>query len=90
MAKKSTTKSTTKTTTKTTTKLANSLAITTTSPATDKPELRIGLIGYGFMGRAHANAIRQVPHFFKTGRKPVLQAVAMARFGPLKPQRIET
>ena len=75
MAKKSTTKSTTKPANKPTSASANSLAITTTSPATDKPELRIGLIGYGFMGRAHANAIRQVPHFFKTGRKPVLQAV---------------
>jgi predicted dehydrogenase len=32
----------------------------------DEPRpLRIGLIGYGFMGRAHANAIRQVPHFFR-------------------------
>ncbi|MGA1043880.1 MAG: Gfo/Idh/MocA family oxidoreductase, partial [Phycisphaerales bacterium] len=38
-------------------------------------DLRIGLVGYGFMGRAHANAIRQVPHFFPGTRKPVLQAV---------------
>jgi len=37
--------------------------------------LRIGLIGYGFMGRAHANAIHQAGHFFPTGRRPVLQAV---------------
>ncbi|MBM4115855.1 MAG: Gfo/Idh/MocA family oxidoreductase, partial [Phycisphaerae bacterium] len=37
--------------------------------------LRIGLIGYGFMGRAHANAIHQAGHFFRTGRRPVLQAV---------------
>ena len=50
--------------------------ISTTAPATAKRELRIGLIGYGFMGRAHANAIRQQPHFFKDcTRKPVLQAV---------------
>ena len=26
--------------------------------------LRIGMIGYGFMGRAHSNAWRQAPHFF--------------------------
>src|SRR5499427_2123742 len=26
--------------------------------------LRVGLIGYGFMGKAHSNAWRQVPHFF--------------------------
>ncbi len=37
--------------------------------------LRIGLIGYGFMGRAHANAIHQASHFFKLDRRPVLHAV---------------
>src|SRR5437899_3271838 len=26
--------------------------------------LRIGMIGYGFMGKAHSNAWRQAPHFF--------------------------
>jgi len=26
--------------------------------------LRVGMIGYGFMGKAHSNAWRQVPHFF--------------------------
>src|SRR5437868_13808671 len=26
--------------------------------------LRVGLIGYGFMGKAHSNAWRQAPHFF--------------------------
>src|SRR5207302_3155536 len=26
--------------------------------------LRVGMIGYGFMGRAHSNAWRQAPHFF--------------------------
>jgi predicted dehydrogenase len=29
-----------------------------------KPPLRIGLIGYNFMGKAHSNAWRQIPHFF--------------------------
>lgn len=38
-------------------------------------ELRIGLIGYGFMGRTHANACQQVSHFFNPGVTPVLQAV---------------
>ena len=52
------------------------MAKKSTQPVVTKPELRIGLIGYGFMGRAHANAVRQQPHFFKgTTRKPVLQAV---------------
>jgi predicted dehydrogenase len=50
--------------------------ITTTEPGTAAGrELRIGLVGYGFMGRAHANAIRQAPHFFKSGRRPEIQAV---------------
>ena len=26
--------------------------------------LRIGMIGYGFMGRAHSNAYRKVNNFF--------------------------
>ena len=36
--------------------------------------LRIGMIGYGFMGRAHSNAYRQVSQFFNLKHKPVLQA----------------
>ena len=38
--------------------------------------LRIGMIGYGFMGRAHTNAYRQVGPFFpELEHRPVLQAV---------------
>lgn len=37
--------------------------------------LRIGLIGYGFMGRTHSNAYRRVPNFFDLEYTPVLQAV---------------
>jgi predicted dehydrogenase len=37
--------------------------------------LRIGLIGYGFMGRAHSNAFRKVGNFFDLKHQPVLQAV---------------
>jgi predicted dehydrogenase len=36
--------------------------------------LRIGIIGYGFMGRAHSNAYRKVGHFFDLKYEPVLQA----------------
>ncbi len=36
--------------------------------------LNIGLIGYGFMGRAHANAYRQVSQFFDLDFTPVLKA----------------
>ena len=38
-------------------------------------ELRIGLIGYGFMGKAHSNAYRRVPNFFNLDYTPVLKAV---------------
>ncbi len=37
--------------------------------------LNIGLIGYGFMGRAHSNAYRKVNHFFDLDYQPVLKAV---------------
>jgi predicted dehydrogenase len=37
--------------------------------------LRIGMIGYGFMGRAHSNAYRRVNNFFDLEHEPVLQAV---------------
>lgn len=36
--------------------------------------LNIGMIGYGFMGRAHSNAYRQVSQFFSLERRPVLKA----------------
>src|SRR5947208_16912062 len=41
-------------------------------------ELNIGLIGYGFMGRAHSNAFRKVNQFFPLEYQPVLK-VACAR-----------
>src|ERR1043166_394293 len=37
--------------------------------------LRIGIIGYGFMGRTHSNAFKQVPQFFNLDRTPVLKAI---------------
>lgn len=40
-----------------------------------KKQIRIGLIGYGFMGRAHSNAYAQVGHFFPSNYELVLQAV---------------
>ena len=36
--------------------------------------LNVGLIGYGFMGRAHANAYRKVSNFFDLEYRPVLKA----------------
>ena len=38
-------------------------------------ELRIGMIGYGFMGKAHSNAYAQANHFFPSGIKPVMKAL---------------
>src|SRR5262245_30953636 len=40
-----------------------------------KKPLRIGLVGYGFMGRAHSNAFLQAPRFFDLPYQPVLKAV---------------
>jgi len=37
--------------------------------------LNIGMIGYGFMGRAHSNAYAKVNHFFDLEYRPVLKAV---------------
>jgi predicted dehydrogenase len=42
--------------------------------------LNVGMIGYGFMGRAHSNAYRKVSNFFDLEYRPVLQA-ACARNG---------
>jgi predicted dehydrogenase len=36
--------------------------------------LNIGIIGYGFMGRAHSNAYRRVNNFFDLEYRPVLKA----------------
>src|SRR5258705_8030602 len=38
-------------------------------------QLRVGLIGTQFMGKAHSNAWSQVNHFFDTPTKAVLAAV---------------
>lgn len=37
-------------------------------------ELRIGMIGYGFMGRTHSNGYNRVSNFFDLEYKPVLKA----------------
>ncbi len=37
--------------------------------------LNIGMIGYGFMGRAHSNAYRKVNNFFALEHRPVLKAI---------------
>lgn len=39
-----------------------------------KKKLNVGMIGYGFMGRAHSNAFRKVSNFFDNEYAPVLKA----------------
>jgi myo-inositol 2-dehydrogenase/D-chiro-inositol 1-dehydrogenase len=46
-----------------------------------KTKLNIGLVGAGFMGRAHSNAFRQVGNFFQLDYEPVLKAVATRNAG---------
>lgn len=43
-------------------------------------ELRIGMIGYGFMGRAHSNAYKRLNDFFPVEHRPVLKAAAARDF----------
>ncbi|MGK2864688.1 MAG: Gfo/Idh/MocA family oxidoreductase, partial [Chitinophagaceae bacterium] len=39
-------------------------------------EFRVGLVGYGFMGRTHSNAYKRVGDFFpELNYKPILKAV---------------
>src|SRR5689334_17675441 len=44
-------------------------------------KLNIGMIGYGFMGRTHSNAFRQVTHFFDVPFEPVLKTVCARNAG---------
>src|SRR5262245_31433287 len=46
--------------------------------------LNVGLIGYGFMARAHSNAYRQVNNFFDLEYQPVLKAVCARDAAKLK------
>ena len=50
-----------------------------------KKELRIGLIGTGFMGRTHSNGYNRVPNFFpELVYKPVLKAVCSRNLDNVK------
>jgi predicted dehydrogenase len=50
-----------------------------------KKTLGIGMVGYGFMGRAHSNAFAQAPHFFDLPFRPVLKAACARDAAKLKP-----
>ena len=38
-------------------------------------QLRVGMVGYGFMGRTHSNAYKRLNDFFPVEHRPVLKAV---------------
>ncbi|GFN33360.1 oxidoreductase [Paenibacillus curdlanolyticus] len=38
-------------------------------------QVRVGMVGYKFMGKAHSNAYRAAPMFFPDTPKPVMQAI---------------
>ncbi len=41
-----------------------------------KKKVRIGMVGYKFMGKAHSHAFRDVPFYFDMQAVPVMQAIA--------------
>ncbi|MFO0879713.1 MAG: Gfo/Idh/MocA family oxidoreductase [Gemmataceae bacterium] len=47
--------------------------------------LNVGMIGYGFMGRAHSNAYRQVGQFFPSSYRVVLKAACARDASKVKP-----
>jgi predicted dehydrogenase len=48
-------------------------------------QLRVGMIGYGFMGRAHSNGYRRVPNFFpELEVQPVLKAACARNADAIK------
>jgi len=49
-----------------------------------KKKLNVGLIGYGFMGRAHSNAFANVNHFFDLDHQVGLKAVCARDAGKVK------
>jgi predicted dehydrogenase len=44
--------------------------------AVNKKQVRVGMVGYKFMGKAHSHAFRDLPFYFDTEAVPVLQAIA--------------
>lgn len=42
----------------------------------NKKQVRVGMVGYKFMGKVHSHAYRDVPFYFEPEAVPVLQAIA--------------
>lgn len=66
--------------------------MTTPAPADERPEVNFGMLGYGFMGKAHSNALRTIPYMFWpnaarigmrtiAGRTEAAVAEAASRYG---------
>jgi predicted dehydrogenase len=49
-----------------------------------KKQIRIGMVGYKFMGKAHSHAYRDVPFFFDSDGVPVMQAICGRDEGGVK------
>ncbi|WP_274649547.1 Gfo/Idh/MocA family protein [Paenibacillus humicola] len=49
-----------------------------------KKQIRVGMIGYKFMGKAHSHAYRDVPFYFDGDGVPVMQAICGRDEGALK------
>lgn len=47
----------------------------TNAPADERPQLRIGMIGYAFMGAAHSQGWRVAPKFFELPLNPVMHTI---------------
>src|SRR5690625_562339 len=47
----------------------------TAAPADTRPELRIGMIGYSFMGAAHSQGWQVAPKFFDLALNPVMKTI---------------
>src|SRR5262249_9548022 len=50
-----------------------------------KKLVNVGMIGYGFMGRAHSNAYRRVNNFFDLEYQPVLKAACARSAEKVRP-----
>jgi predicted dehydrogenase len=51
--------------------------------------LRVGMIGYGFMGKAHSNAWRQAPHFFPLKARVELHTICGRHAAGVQAARVQ-
>src|SRR6266480_7285144 len=51
--------------------------------------IRIGMVGYGFMGKAHSNAWRQAPYFFPLKAKIELHTICGRNAAGVQAARVQ-